>query len=65
MRGMGVFLRIAIRMMHPVEDGIRARIQKGRTLRNESKEVKEAFPKFIHPKHLVGSITVEEERLRK
>ena len=62
---MRVFLRIAVRMMHPVKDRIGAGIEKGRTLRNEGEEVEEPLPKFIHPKHFMGSIAMQKERLRK
>ena len=65
MRGMGILAGIAIRMMHPVEDRIGAGIEKGRALRDKGEEVKEPLPKSIHPKHLVGSIAVQKERLRK
>jgi len=65
MWGMGVLLGIAIRVMHPVKDRIGAGIQKGRSLRDKGEEVEESFPKSIHPKHLVGGIAMQKERLRK
>jgi hypothetical protein len=65
MRGMRVLLGIAIRMMHPVEDSVGARVQKGRPLRDKGEEVEESLPGSIHPKHLVGSIAMQKEGLRK
>jgi hypothetical protein len=62
---MRILSRIAVRVMHPVKDRVGAGIQKGRALRDKGEEVEETLPKFIHPKHLVGSIAVQEERLRK
>jgi hypothetical protein len=62
---MRILLGIAVRVMHPVKDRVGAGIEKGRALRDEREEVEEALPKFIHPKHFMGSIAVQEERLRK
>jgi hypothetical protein len=61
----GIFFGVAIGVMHPVEDGIGPGIEKGRTLGDKGERVKEVFPKFVHPKHLVRSIAVQKERLRK
>jgi hypothetical protein len=65
MLGMGILFGVAVRMMHPVKDRIGTRIEKGRALRKEGEKVEEPLPKFIHPKHLMGSIAVQKERLRK
>jgi hypothetical protein len=62
---MGILFRIAIGMMHPVQDRIGPRIEKGRALRNEREGVKEPFPKLIHLKHLMRRISVQEESLCK
>jgi len=60
---MGVFLRVTIGMMHPVQDSIRPGIQEGRTLGDKGKGVKEPLPKLIHFKHLMRSIPVQEKCL--
>lgn len=65
MRGMGILFGIAVRMMHSVKDRIGAGIEKRRALRDKGEEVEEPLPKFIHPKHLMGSIAVQKKRLRK
>ena len=62
---MRVFFCVAVRMMHPVHDRIRPRIQERRTLCDEREEVEEFFPERIHRKHLVRCITVKEKGLCK
>jgi hypothetical protein len=64
MGGMGVFFRVAVGVVHPVEDRIGAGIEKRRTLGDKRESVKEPFPKFIHLKHLVRRIAMQEEGLR-
>ena len=65
MRRVGVLLRIAVGMMHAMQDSIGPGIQKGRPLRNESEAVEESLPELIHFKHLVRAISMQEECLRK
>ena len=64
MGGMGVFLRVAIGMVHPVQNGISTGIQKRRALGNKSETIKESLPKLIHFKHLMRGIPVQEKGLR-
>src|SRR5450432_1971737 len=58
MRGMGILFRVAIGMMHAVEDRVSPRVQERRTLTEKSEPVKELFPEFIHFKHLMRCIPV-------
>jgi hypothetical protein len=51
--------------VHPVEDRVGAWIEKGRALRDKCEAVEELLPKFVHFKHLVGGVSVEEEGLGK
>jgi len=53
MGGMGVFFGIAIGVVHPVEDGVGAWVEKGGALRDKGERVEESFPEFIHLEHLV------------
>lgn len=62
---MRVFIRIAVRMVHPVEDGISTGIEERSSLRDVGTEEKEAFPKFGQLKHPVCGIAVVEKRLKK
>ena len=64
MRGMGILFRVAVGVMHPVQDGISPGVQKGRALGQKGQAIKEPFPEFIHLKHLMRGIAVQEERLR-
>jgi hypothetical protein len=49
--------------MHAVQNGIRSRVQKGRTLYYECHKIKESFPPFIHGEHFMRSITMIEKGL--
>ena len=63
MRGMRIFLGIAVSVVHPVQDGVSAGVEKRRALRNKGKRVEKFLPEFIHLKHLVGRIAVQEKCL--
>ena len=63
MRRMRILFRIAIRVMHPVQDGVGAGVEKRGALRDKGKRVEKPFPEFIHFKHLMGRIAVQEECL--
>ena len=65
MRRVGVLFGIAVGMVHPVQDGIGARVKERRSLRNEGETIKKAFPALGHFEHLMGSVSVKEEGLRK
>ena len=65
MRRMRILFGIAVGVMHPVEDGVGAGVEKRRTLGNKGKCVEESLPELIHLKHLMGRIAVQEECLRK
>lgn len=60
---MGIFFRIAIRMVHAMQDSISPGIQKRGALGEESEAIKELLPEITHLKHLMGSIAVQEESL--
>ena len=44
MRGMRILFGVAVRVVHPVEDGISARVQEGGALGQEGETIKESFP---------------------
>src|SRR5262249_62105319 len=50
--------------MLAVQDGIRARDQERRPLRDEREQVEEAIPEPDHPEHAMCAVAVQEERLR-
>ena len=60
---MRIFFRIAVGVVHPVEDGVGAGVEKRGALGNEGKRVEEFLPELIHLKHLVGRIAVQEKCL--
>jgi len=62
---MGILFRITVSVVHAVKDRISPRVQIGRTLRNESHHIKEAFPEFGNVEHLVCRVAVQKERLTK
>ena len=64
-RRVRVLFRIAVRMMHTMQDSVCPGIQERRTLGNESEAVKESLPKLIHLEHLMRTISMQEECLRK
>ena len=64
-RGVGVLFRIAVRMVHAVQDSIGPGVQEGRALGNKSEAVKELLPELIHLKHLMRTIAMQEESLCK
>ena len=62
---MRIFFRVAIGVVHPVENGIGSWIKKGRALGKEGKAVEKPLPELIHSEHLMRSIPMQEESLRK
>jgi hypothetical protein len=60
-----VFWRIRIGMMHSVQNCVRSWREIRTALPNPGEEVEEFFPKFIHHKHLVSSVSMQEETLTK
>ena len=60
---MRILLRVAVRVVHPVEDGIAPGIQEGAALDDEGESIKEFLPEFIHLKHLMRGIAVQKESL--
>ncbi len=63
MRGMRVPFRVAVRMMHPVHNGVGAGIQERGTLRDEGEEIEEPLPEPAHGEHPVRRVSVQEECL--
>jgi hypothetical protein len=62
---MRVHWRIRIGMMHSVQNCISSWGEIRTALPNPGKEIEEFFPKLTHHKHLMGSITMQEEALAK
>ena len=63
MRRMRIFFGIAVGVVHPVEDGVGAGVEKRGTLGNKGKSVEKSLPEFVHLEHLVGRIAMQEECL--
>ena len=61
----GIFLGVAVGVMHPVEDRIGPGIEEGGTLGEKGERVKEFLPESIHLEHLMRRVPMQEERLRK
>lgn len=61
----GIFLRVAIGVVHPVHDRVGPRIQERRALRTIGEDIEELLPELAHGEHLVSSIPMQEERLTK
>lgn len=59
----GIFWRVAVGVVHPVEDGISPWGKVGASLTNPSENIEELFPELIHFEHLVGSVAVQKEAL--
>lgn len=59
----GIFRRVTVGMVHPVEDGISPRREIGTALANPGEDIEEPFPKFIHLEHLMGCVPVQEKAL--
>lgn len=62
---MRVFFRIAVSMMHSVQNGITTRAEERGSLRDVCQKKEEPFPKTGHGKHLVRGITMQKEALAK
>lgn len=60
---MRIFFGIAICVVHPVHHCIGTGIQKRGALCNECEKIKEALPEFVHGKHLMRCIPVQEKCL--
>ena len=65
MGAMGILGRIAIGVVHPVQNGISPGRQVGTSLAYPGEDIKKPFPYLAHDKHLMGGITVEEKALTK
>jgi hypothetical protein len=52
-------------MMHPVKDSVGSRREVGATLTNPCEDVKKFLPIFVHDKHLMSSIPMQEKALAK
>ena len=65
MGGVGVFFRIAVGMMHAMEDGVGPGIEEGAALGDEGEGVEEFLPERMHFEHLMWRIPVKEEGLWK
>lgn len=60
---MWIFWSVTVCVMHSVQNRISSRRQIGTSLTNPGKEIEKLFPVFVHRKHLMGSIPMEEETL--
>jgi hypothetical protein len=60
---MGIFFRVAVSVMHAMQNSIGPGIQKGGALGYKCQHIKELLPELVHFKHLVRRIPVEEESL--
>ena len=65
MRRMGVLFRVAVRMVHTMQNGIGPGVQKRRTLGDKSQHIEELFPERMHFEHLVRAVAMQEKSLRK
>ena len=63
MRAVGIFGRVAVGMVHPVEDSIGAGRQIGASLTDPGKDIKEPLPELTHFEHLVRCVAVQKEAL--
>lgn len=59
----GIFRRVAIGMVHPVEDSIGPWGEVGASLADPGEDIKEPFPELSHFEHLVGCVAVQKEAL--
>lgn len=62
---MRVFFRIAIRVVHAVQNGIGSGVEVGRALHHPGEDVEKALPAFAHGEHLVRCVAVQEKSLTK
>ena len=60
---MWILFRIAVCMVHPVQDGISAWVEETAALGDKGEAIEELFPEFIHLKHLMRCIAMQEESL--
>lgn len=65
MGGVRVFFRVAIRMVHPMQNGVCPGVEEGGALGDKGKGIKEPLPELIHSKHLMRRVPMQEESLRK
>ena len=64
-RGVRIVFRIAVRVVHPVQNGISTGTQIRGTLGNPGQAKEKLFPKWIHREHLVRGVPMQEEGLAK
>ncbi len=62
---MWVFISVAVRMVHSVQNGITSGAKVRRTLAYECENIKEFFPEPVHDEHFVGCISMQKECLAK
>lgn len=60
---MWVLLRIAVGVMHAVQNGVSPRVQKRRTLENVCQYIKNLLPAFTEGKHFMRGIPVKKKSL--
>lgn len=65
MGAMRVLGRIAVGMVHSVQNCICSWRQIRTTLTYPGKHIEKPFPEFCHGKHLMGCVSVKEETLAK
>ncbi|REG94253.1 hypothetical protein C8N25_10178 [Algoriphagus antarcticus] len=63
MRTMRILWRIAVGMVHSVQNSVGSRREVGTTLPHPCEKVEEFFPILIHVEHLMCSVPVQEEAL--
>ena len=62
-RRVRILRRVAVRVMHAMQDRVAARAQEARALRDVRAEVEEALPALRHRELLVRAVAVQEEGL--
>ncbi len=60
---MRVFFRVAICMVHPMQDTIRSGTQIRRTLPDIGEDVKKLLPISVHREHFMGCIPMQKKAL--
>src|SRR6187551_2087012 len=62
---MRILLRVAVGVVHPMQNPVAARGQEARALRQVREQVEETLPTLGHRKLTVGAETVQKKRLAK
>lgn len=63
MRGMGIFIGVAERVVHPVQDRVSTGAQVRGTLGKVSEQIEEAFPRLAHNEHFMSGIAMQKKGL--